>query len=88
MHENSNSTREIASRLGFWSAVMTALLFNLNAYNFTAVMHRVVIMGAILSVLMALLSLTGFNSKKIGYSYIKKKISIEVIEEKISKLGK
>jgi hypothetical protein len=48
---------------------MTALLFNLNAYNFTAVMHRVVIMGAILSVLMALLSLTGFNSKKIGYSY-------------------
>jgi hypothetical protein len=88
MHENSNSTREISSRLGFWSAVMTALLFNLNAYNFTAVMHSVVIMGAILSVLMALLSLIGFNSKKIGYSYIKKKISIEVIEEKISKLGK
>lgn len=65
--------------------LQSSLLYNLNAYNFTAGMHRVVIMGAILSVLMAFLSLTGFNNKKIGYSHIKEKISIE---EKIRKLGK
>jgi MFS family permease len=36
-------------------------LFNLAAYNFTTGMHRVVLLGAILSVMMAGLSLIGFN---------------------------
>ena len=38
-------------------------LFNLAAYDFTTGMHRVVIFGAILSVLMAGLSLIGFNKE-------------------------
>ena len=36
-------------------------LFNLAAYNFTTGMHRVVLLGAILSFMMAGLSLIGFN---------------------------
>lgn len=38
-------------------------LFNLAAYDFTTGMHRVVIFGAILSVMMAGLSLIGFNKE-------------------------
>lgn len=38
-------------------------LFNLAAYNFTTGMHRVVFLGAFLSVMMAGLSFIGFNKE-------------------------
>ena len=41
------------------------LLYNLNAYNFTSGMHMVVILGAILSIFMFILSPVGIYHKKI-----------------------
>lgn len=49
-------------------------LFNLAAYDFTTGMHRVVILGAILSFIMAILSLVKIHTGKMAVSYIKSKI--------------
>lgn len=50
------------------------VLYNLNAYNFTAGMHLVVILGAILSILIFILSPVGIYRKKIAETK-------EIIEE-------
>jgi EmrB/QacA subfamily drug resistance transporter len=55
--------------------LQTPLLFNLAAYDFTTGMHRIVIFGAILSVIMAFLSLMKIHSTKVALNYIKNKIS-------------
>jgi len=55
--------------------LQSPLLFNLQAYDFTTGMHRIVIFGAILSVIMAFLSLIKIHSTKVALNYIKDKIS-------------
>lgn len=53
------------------NVIKSATLFNLAAYDFTTGMHRIVIFGAILSIIMAFLSLVKIHSK-INLDYIKK----------------
>lgn len=55
--------------------IQTPQLFNLAAYDFTTGMHLIVISGAILSVLIAFLSLVKIHSTKVALDYIKNKIS-------------
>lgn len=50
------------------------LLFNLAAYDFTTGMHRIVILGSILSIIMAILSLVKIHTGKIAVIYIKNRI--------------
>lgn len=49
-------------------------LFNLAAYDFTTGMHRIVILGSILSIIMAILSLVKIHTGKIAVIYIKNRI--------------
>lgn len=55
------------------SMLDSPVLFNLAAYDFTTGMHRVVILGAILSVIMSFLSLIKIHSGKFALNYIKNK---------------
>lgn len=55
------------------ATLQSPLLFNLAAYDFTTGMHRIVIFGVILSVVMAFLSLTKIHSTKTTISYLKRR---------------
>lgn len=61
------------------STLQSPLLFNLAAYDFTTGMHRIVIFGAILSVIMAILSLVKIHSGRVAVNYFKNKLVNERI---------
>lgn len=56
------------------STLQSPVLFNLAAYDFTTGMHRVVMLGGIISIIMALLSLAGLKKEKLDLNYIKNKV--------------
>ncbi len=56
------------------STLQSQVLFNLAAYDFTTGMHRVVILGGIISIIMALLSLAGLKKEKLDFYQIKDKM--------------
>lgn len=56
------------------STLQSPVLFNLAAYDFTIGMHRVVILGGFISVVMAILSLAGLKKEKLDLDYIKDKV--------------
>ena len=61
------------------STLQSSELFNLAAYDFTIGMHRVVIFGGIISLIMAILSLAGLKKaklKKLDIHHIKNMINM------------
>jgi MFS family permease len=56
------------------STLQSSVLFNLEAYDFTTGMHRVVIFGGIISILMAILSLAGLKKEKLDINHLKDKM--------------
>ena len=56
------------------NALQSSALFNLAAYNFTSGMDRIVVSGAFISLIIAILSLAGLKKKKLDFDYIKDKM--------------
>ena len=57
------------------STLQAPVLYNLAAYDFTTGMHRVVIFGGIISIIMALLSLAGLKKEKLDVHHLKGKVA-------------
>jgi len=56
------------------NTLQSSVLFNLAAYDFTTGMHRVVVLGGFISLIMAILSLAGLKKEKIDFDFIKDKM--------------
>jgi Na+-transporting NADH:ubiquinone oxidoreductase subunit NqrE len=54
--------------------LQSTALYNLEAYDFTSGMHKVVIFGGCISLVMALLSLAGLK-EKLDLEYVKNKMN-------------
>ncbi|NYB51453.1 MAG: MFS transporter [Methanobacteriaceae archaeon] len=63
------------------STLQSPVLYNLAAYDFTTGMHRVVIFGGIISIIMAILSLAGLKKEKI-----KEKLDLDYVKDRMDDL--
>jgi EmrB/QacA subfamily drug resistance transporter len=55
--------------------LQSTALYNLAAYDFTSGMHRVVIFGGFISLIMVALSLVGSEKQKLDFEYVKDKMN-------------